>query len=99
VVGDDFEQRVFNSSKEGIMLVYHPITDKNRGLKDKFDQFAYRHSNAGISYFRYNGINESEVFKTPGKLPAILYFKSNGEVKECVEFDDVRSHMLLDSTQ
>lgn len=40
MVGDDFEQRVFNSSKEGIMLVYHPITDKNRGLKDKFDQFA-----------------------------------------------------------
>ena len=51
-------------------------------------------------------MNESEVFKTPSKLPALLYFKRvdtpDGEVdfvKECYEFDDVRNHMVLDSTE
>ena len=92
------------------MLIYHPQSDKNRGLKQKFEHFAEA-TEAGLTglndlqFFRYNGINESEVFKTPSKLPALVYFKRietpDGEVdyvKECTEFKDVRSHMLFDST-
>lgn len=42
------------------------------------------------------------MFKTPSKLPAIIYFRrveKDGEfAKESVVFDDIRSLMLLDST-
>ena len=104
-MGADFEQRVFNSSRDAIMLIYHPLSQKNRGLKQRFDRFAdleQTNGNSALQFFRYNGLNESEVFKTPSKLPAIIYFRrteKDGEfVKESVVFENVREHMLLDST-
>ena len=89
------------------MLIYHPLSQKNRGLKQKFDRFAERqvsNGNTALQFFRYNGLNESETFKTPSKLPAIIYFRKvdkEGEVefvKERVQFENIREHMLLDST-
>ncbi len=34
VVGEDFEKRVIDrKDRDALVLVYHPITEKNRGLK------------------------------------------------------------------
>lgn len=44
---------------------------------------------------RYNGVNESEVFKTPEKLPAILLFKNNGDgVREVVDYKHTYDAMV-----
>jgi hypothetical protein len=39
-VGEDFEKRVIDSDRDALVLVYHPISEKNRGLKQKFEEFA-----------------------------------------------------------
>ena len=87
VVGESFEKLIFDSPKDSLVLVHHPISHKNRGLKDKWEKFAEVNENKNILIGRYSGINESDVFKTPKKLPAIVYFKTvkdeNGQmVKE-----------------
>ena len=88
------------------MLIYHPLSHKNRGLKEKFDFLAETQTAQGVQFFRYNGLNESDVFKTPEKLPALLYFRRIDRpesepdfVKEVVEFKNVRDFMLRDSTR
>ena len=40
VVGDSFKARVFDTKRDALVLIYHPISHKNRGLKDKFEAFA-----------------------------------------------------------
>ena len=57
-----------------MVLVYHPIAHKNRGLKEKFEAFARQVDSEKLKVARYSGINESAVFKSPEKLPAILHF-------------------------
>ena len=50
-------------------------------------------------------MNESEVFKNPSKLPALVLFKGNSdklqgddsEMKEQVVFENTRNHMLKTS--
>ena len=37
LVGEDFEKRVIDSDRDALVLVYHPISEKNRGLKHKFE--------------------------------------------------------------
>jgi len=67
------------------MLIYHPVSDKNRKLKEKFDAFSKtldKEEKEKLLVGRYNGINESPVFKSPRKLPALVYFsalKQEGE--------------------
>lgn len=39
IVGTDFENRVFNTNRDALVLFYHPLKDKNRGLKEKYEQF------------------------------------------------------------
>jgi len=39
-VGDSFKARVFDTKRDVVVLVYHPVAHKNRGLKEKFDEFA-----------------------------------------------------------
>lgn len=39
IVGLDLENRVFNTSNDALVLFYHPLTGKNRGLKEKFEHF------------------------------------------------------------
>ena len=61
------------------MLIYHPIAEKNRKLKEKFDAFAKnldKDEREKLLVGRYNGINESPVFKNPRKLPALVYFSA-----------------------
>ena len=79
-----------------MVLVYHPIAEKNRKLKEKFDAFAKsldKEEKEKLLVGRYNGINESPVFKNPKKLPALVYFsalKQEGEgvppIKEQIEY-------------
>ena len=67
------------------MLVYHPIKEKNRNLKKKFEAFAESLSidgNQNLLVGRYNGINESAVFKNPKKLPALIHFTSSLKSEE-----------------
>ena len=40
VVGDSFKARIYDTKRDALVLVYHPIASKNRGLKEKFEQFA-----------------------------------------------------------
>ena len=37
VVGESFKARVFDTKRDALVLVYHPIAHKNRGLKEKFE--------------------------------------------------------------
>lgn len=37
VVGQEFEKRVIDSSQDALLLIYHPLSHKNRGLKEKFE--------------------------------------------------------------
>jgi hypothetical protein len=56
-----------------------------------------RHSD--VLFARYNGINESQGFKSPDKLPALLYFKRHidsdrkltGEEKDIITFEGMNS--------
>ena len=61
------------------MLVYHPLDHKNRGLKQKFEAFAKNVDQSKLLVARYNGVNESAVFKNPVKLPAIVHFTRSTE--------------------
>ena len=74
VVGDSFKAHVFDTKRDALVLVYHPIAHKNRGLKDKFEAFAKSVDSENLLVARLNGVNESAVFKCPAKLPAIVHF-------------------------
>ena len=101
LVGEDFEKRVIDSDKDALVLIYHPITEKNRGLKQKFEQFAKQKLKDSVLIARYNGVNESQVYKNPQKLPAIVLFKrqADGSFKQQVEYSNTREHMLKTSTE
>lgn len=32
VVGEDFDKRIFENKKDSLVLIYHPIKEKNRGI-------------------------------------------------------------------
>ena len=40
VVGDSFKARVFDTKRDALVLIYHPIAHKNRGLKQLYEKFA-----------------------------------------------------------
>lgn len=40
VVGDSFKARVFDTKRDALVLIYHPVAHKNRGLKKLFEHFA-----------------------------------------------------------
>ena len=40
VVGDSFKAHIFDTKRDSLVLVYHPVAHKNRGLKEKFEAFA-----------------------------------------------------------
>ena len=76
VVGESFKARIYDTKRDALVLVYHPIAHKNRGLKEKLDAFARSADSDKLLVARYSGINESSVFKNPAKLPAILHFSA-----------------------
>lgn len=80
IVGASFKARVFDTKRDALVLIYHPIAHKNRALKRVFERFAASVDDKELLVARYNGINESAVFKSPAKLPAIVHF-SNTEIE------------------
>ena len=59
IVGVDFEKRIFDSKRDALILVYHPLAEKNRGLKEKFEYLAKTNEDDKLIVGRYNGMNES----------------------------------------
>jgi hypothetical protein len=99
LVGDDFEKRVLNADTDTLVLVYHPVAEKNRGLKQRFERYASRAGAHDVKMARMNGVNESPVFKVPSKLPALVLFRSKLDgSKEVVEYHDTRRFMLKSSS-
>ena len=76
VVGDSLKAHVFDTKRDALMLIYHPVAHKNRGLKERFEALAGSVDSSKLLVARYNGVNESSVFKNPQKLPAIIHFTS-----------------------
>ena len=69
------------------MLITHPDAAKNRDLQSEFDKFADLYlEDKNIVPILYNGINESEMFKVPKKLPTFLYFKDQNAPIEIDRF-------------
>ena len=64
VVGEDFEKRVLDSKKDALVLISHPIKEKNRGLLQTYEELAREErtkpENSGLIIARYNGVNESQ---------------------------------------
>ena len=91
VVGDSFKARVFDTKRDALVLIYHPIAHKNRGLKQLYEKFANSVDQSKLLVARYNGINESPVFKNPAKLPAIVHFSNNADLDEAEAAPDSSS--------
>ena len=102
IVGSDLERRIFDTARDALVLFYHPLAHKNRGVKQKYEEFAKTTSAdpRQLLVARCNGINESEVYRPPAKLPALVYFKTqpDGSFKEIIEYELTRDHMLRSST-
>ena len=58
VVGEDFYKRILSSKKDTLVLIQHPIKEKNRHLLGMFEEFS-RIEKGGVTLARMNGINES----------------------------------------
>jgi hypothetical protein len=53
---------------------------------------------------RYNGINESMIFKSPSKLPAVVFFKKSLNDQGKIEtkgfmLQDIEKHLLKNSSE
>ena len=44
IVGQTFEKLVYDGKRDALVLVYHPLKAKNRGIKKKFEAFAKSYS-------------------------------------------------------
>lgn len=58
-------------------MITNPRDEKNMGLTKEFEKFAKLIKKEGqeVKPFLYSGINESEYFKVPHKLPTVMLFK------------------------
>jgi hypothetical protein len=63
VVGEDYEKRVLESKKDVVLLITHPVKEKNRGLLEHFESLAredrLKPENENVLIAKYNGVNES----------------------------------------
>ena len=75
-----------NKAQDKLVLITHPNDKKNMGISVEFDKFAKLNQLDDVIPILYPGINESEVFKVPQKLPSILYFKQDGAPVELDRF-------------
>ncbi len=39
IVGEDFDKRILESKRDALVLVYHPIKEKNRELLSLYEEF------------------------------------------------------------
>ena len=96
VCGEDLEKRVLeNPASDALLLVSHPVKAKNGKLAERFEEFARREKREDLLVGRYKGVNESASFKSPEKLPAVLYFRRQGaEPKEVIKMEDVEDLLI-----
>lgn len=91
VVGEDFEKRVIQSKRDSVVLIEHPVKAKNGKILQQFEEIArvekVKEANKNVLFARYNGLNESQRYKNPEKLPALIYVKAGG--KEIVTFEGI----------
>ena len=77
---------------DSLVLVYHPDPAKNHALRSRFEQY---HGKPGLQTFRYNGgKNQSEFYKVPDKLPALVLFRRVDGLKAVIEFQLVQELMV-----
>ena len=97
----DFETVIFNPSNDAqnLVLITNPNPVKNMGIEKEFDRFSKRLTlkNHKLIASHYAGLNESERFKPPRKLPSILLFKRDeANVVQAIELE--RSKLLRSFT-
>jgi hypothetical protein len=90
VVGEDLEKRVLDAKHDTLMFIRHPDHSKNRHLDEQFEELARQEigNHGNLQFARYNGVNESQGYKSPRKLPAIVYFKAHRDVSGEVTGDE-----------
>lgn len=77
-----------NKTQNNLVLITHPEHEKNYGISSTFEKFVKKHKDDKLLASIMNGQNESEDFKKPIKLPAVVYFKRDGDDKvSLVELD------------
>lgn len=86
----DFDSLIFTANKqsENLVLITNPNPLKNMNIEAEFDRFSKR-LNKNVIASHYSGLNESECFKVPRKLPSILLFKRNegSDQVQAIELD------------
>jgi hypothetical protein len=84
--GIDFDKAVFKSNThlDKVVFITHQNDSKNFGLNVEYDKIAnaLKRKYKNVEFMEYNGINENEKFKSPEKLPAVVYFRSGMTVDE-----------------
>ena len=100
VCGEDLEKRVLEDARsDALLLVSHPVKAKNGRLAERFEEFARREKRPDLLVGRYKGVNESASFKSPERLPAVLYFRRQGaEPKEVIKMEDVEDLLIKGTT-
>lgn len=102
LVGEDFEKKILDAKRDTLVLIKHPDEAKNRKLAAEFEDLARQNSLKDLTLARYRGLNESAAFKSPTKLPALIYFraprdaegKATSEEKEVVVFSQVNDLLV-----
>ena len=77
-------------------MVTHPVKSKNRGLLESFEELVReeRTEHPELLLARYNGVNESEKFKVPQKLPALIYFKKGEAEPKAIVYEGINKLLL-----
>jgi len=74
--------------KSKLVLITNVNEAKNRGIEKQFSRFAQKEERLMSSKSTptipivYKGLNESEAFKTPSKLPTVLLYKRGAPLTE-----------------
>jgi len=74
------------------VLITHPDESKNFNIAQAFDKVAAKEPKYIASMLP--GINESDSFKTPKKLPTLLYYKKGAALTEKPQ--EIDRHMLYE---
>jgi hypothetical protein len=48
---------VFDRDRDALVFIHHPVAEKNRGLKEKFEEFTKEYSDEKLLIARYRGTN------------------------------------------
>ena len=82
-----------------MVLITHVKEDKNCGIEQQYDNFAKFNKNKNLQISHLHGINESEAFKVPRKLPTVLLFRQGLSINEGpVELDRFKLMTAMDAS-